>query len=112
MRRKSYQSRQSIAHLFFLCCVKNEGRGDLMPQTYLRHSVTDLDAYLQIIGSVITDGSRDTGISALSMMAVVVRNFPPGDMRDAAEDILCSYIAEVKPSPEELDQIRRMRMGA
>jgi hypothetical protein len=86
-------------------------RGELMPQPHLRHSVTELDAYLQIIGNVITDGSRDAGIGALNMMALVVRNFPPGDMQDAAEDILCSYIAEVKPSSDELDQIRRMRMG-
>jgi hypothetical protein len=84
---------------------------ELMPKEYLRHSVVELDAYLQIIGDVITDGKRDSGIGALSMMAVVVRKFPPGDVRDAAEDILCSYIAEVKPDPEELDQIRRMRMG-
>jgi hypothetical protein len=82
-----------------------------MPQPYLRHSVTDLDAYLQIIGSVITDGSRDSGIGALNLMALVVRWFPPGGMQDAAEDILSSYIAEVKPNPDELEHIRRMRMG-
>jgi hypothetical protein len=82
-----------------------------MPEGYLRHTVVELDAYLQIIGNVITDGHRDSGIGALSMMAFVVRKFPPGDTRDAAEDILCSYIAEVRPNPEELDQIRRMRMG-
>jgi hypothetical protein len=85
--------------------------GELMPQQYLRYSVTELDAYLQIIGNVITDGQHDSGVGGLIMMAVVVRNFPPGDMRDAAEDILCSYIAEVKPTADELAQIRRSRIG-
>ncbi|MBC9177733.1 hypothetical protein [Pseudoroseomonas ludipueritiae] len=77
----------------------------------LQSLTMELDACLQIIGKVITDGKRDSKIGALSMMAFVVRRFPPGDMRDAAEDILCSYIAEVKPSPDELEQIRRVRMG-
>ena len=77
----------------------------------LQSMTMELDAYLQIIGNVITDGKRESGIGALSMMALVVRRFPPGDMRDAAEDILCSYIAEVKPNPDELQQIRQIRMG-
>lgn len=82
-----------------------------MTQPDLQSLTTELDAYLQIIGNVIADGKRDSRIGALSMMAFVVRRFPPGDLRDAAEDILCSYIAEVKPSPDELGQIQRMRMG-
>jgi hypothetical protein len=82
-----------------------------MPQPHLRHDVIELDAYLQIIGNVITDGSHDAGIGGLNMMALIVGNFPPGDTQDAAEDILCSYIAEVKPTPDELDQIRQMRTG-
>ncbi|MBC9176742.1 hypothetical protein [Pseudoroseomonas ludipueritiae] len=82
-----------------------------MTQPYLQSITMELDAYLQIIGNVITDGKRNSAIGALSMMALVVRRFPPGDMRDAAEDILCSYIAEVKPNPGELEQIRRIRMG-
>jgi hypothetical protein len=82
-----------------------------MTQPYLQSITMELDAYLQIIGEVITGSQRDRGIGALNMMAFVVRRFPPGDARDAAEDILCSYIAEVKPTPAELEQIRRMRMG-
>jgi hypothetical protein len=83
----------------------------LTPKLNHRPDIDELDAYLEIIGNVIADGRRDSGIGALCMMALVVRRFPPGDQRDAAEDILCSYIGAVKPSPEELDQIRRVRRG-
>jgi hypothetical protein len=83
----------------------------LTPKLNHRADIDELDAYLEIIGNVIADGKRNSGIGALCMMALVVRRFPPGDLRDAAEDILCSYIGTVRPSSEELDKIRQVRRG-
>lgn len=74
-------------------------------------SIADLDAYLEIIGSVLTAGKEDSRLPSLCMMALIVREFPPGDLQDAAENILCTYIAEVRPSPEELAEVRYARAG-
>jgi hypothetical protein len=48
----------------------------LTPKLNHRAYIDELDAYLEIIGNVIADGKRDSGIGALCMMALVVRRFP------------------------------------
>jgi hypothetical protein len=74
-------------------------------------TIAELDAYLEIVGSVLTAGKEENRLPSLCMMALIVHEFPPGDMQDAAEDILCTYIAEVKPSHEELAEVRYARAG-
>jgi hypothetical protein len=74
-------------------------------------SIADLDAYMEIVGSVLTAGKEESRLPSLCMMALIVREFPPGDLQDAAENILCTYIAEVRPSPEEMAEVRAARAG-
>lgn len=70
----------------------------------------DIEASFEIVGSVIAEGDRTTKVAGLHLMAYLVGEFPPGDLRDMAEDILCTFIGEAKVSAEELGGIRRMRL--
>jgi hypothetical protein len=80
--------------------------GDDPPPT-----IADLDAYLEIVGSCISAGQPENRVPSLFMMALIVTQFPPGDLQDAAEDVLSCFIAEVRPNAEDLQEIRRIRMA-
>jgi hypothetical protein len=66
---------------------------------------------MDIVGTALTAGRPENRVPSLCMMALIVSQFPVGDLQDAAEDILCSFIAEVKPSLEDLAEVRRIRFG-
>ncbi|MBO1076224.1 hypothetical protein IAI58_09070 [Roseomonas marmotae] len=66
---------------------------------------------MEITGGVIQEGDLHSRITALCMMAYVVSRYPEGPLQELAEDMLASYIAEARVTPEDVAVIRHFRMA-
>jgi hypothetical protein len=83
-----------------------------VPEQDVPPSLEDLDALMDILGSALASGRPESKVPSLLMMAVLVGMFPSGDLQDAAENTLCTHIAEVRPNSEDLAEIRRKQREA
>ena len=71
--------------------------------------LSDLDLAWDITSRVLQEGAEDTRMPALCLMACIVSKYPLGVLQDLAEDMLSTFIAEARPTPDEIDLIRYFR---
>jgi hypothetical protein len=71
--------------------------------------LTDLELAWDITSRVLREGGKDTRMPALCLMACIVAKYPLGLLRDLAEDMLATFIAEAQATADEIEVIRYFR---
>jgi hypothetical protein len=69
----------------------------------------DLNAIMDVCGEMSLCGPPGLRNASLHLMALSVCGYPAGILRELAEDILCSHIADVNPGDSVISDLRDIR---